>query len=296
MPEHFTLQEVASGVHAAIVDISGAAVGNAAIIDTGDRTVVVDTFMTIVAAKELRATATELTGRDTFLTVNSHWHGDHTGGNAVFDDGEIVATARTVELVASEYPADLNAYEQEIDGYISTFEAKLQSDDEDERRTAQRRLATFAHMRDSIPHMRLALPNVIVDGEMILDDQRRVEIRSLGKGHTDSDIFVLLPEEGIVVAADLSWVGIHPKMDDGYPTEWANTVEAIVALGPQTVVPGHGTAAPVAELAAMAPYMRYVASVISDGTDPADVTVPPGSEEWAGSERFYNGLASLSSR
>jgi len=54
MPEHFTVSEVASGVYACVAGASQAAVGNTAIVDTGSRTIVVDSFMTTVGAAELR--------------------------------------------------------------------------------------------------------------------------------------------------------------------------------------------------------------------------------------------------
>ena len=84
MPEHFSVSEVASGVYACVAGASQAAVGNAAIVDTGARTIVVDSFMTTVGAAELRLVAEQLTGRSVFMLVNTHWHGDHTFGNQVF--------------------------------------------------------------------------------------------------------------------------------------------------------------------------------------------------------------------
>ncbi len=71
----FELVELGPGVHAAVSDIAGAAVGNAAIIDLGDKTLVIDSFMTAQAARELRTEVTRLTGRSAFMLVNTHWHG-----------------------------------------------------------------------------------------------------------------------------------------------------------------------------------------------------------------------------
>ena len=296
MPEHFRLVEVAAGVHAAVVDLAGAAVGNAAIVDTGDRTVVVDTFMTIAAADELRSVATELTGRTTFLTVNSHWHDDHVGGNTVFDDGPIVSTARTAEIVAERYPPDLAAYEREIDAAIEQARSGAASDDEATQASAVKRLETLGHVKDSIPRMRLTLPDVLVDDAIVLEDERRVEIRTLGPGHTDSDTFVWLPDDGIVIAADLCWVELHPKMDHGHPEAWAATADALVALGGQTVVPGHGDPSPIEGMALMGDYLRHVASALA-GLDPDDavdeIPVPPGTEAWRGTARYRAGLAAL---
>src|SRR4051812_36311615 len=99
--EHFTLQAVAEGVWAAIARLDGgAAVGNTAIVDLGDRTLVFDTCWTPTAARDLRAAAETLTGRSVTYTINSHRHGDHVLGNQVFADTVLVATERTREGIA----------------------------------------------------------------------------------------------------------------------------------------------------------------------------------------------------
>src|SRR5262249_56517697 len=74
------------------------AMGNAAIVDLGERTLVFDTFLTTAAARELRETAERLTGRPASLVVNSHRHADHVMGNQVFvPDAVVISTANTRE-------------------------------------------------------------------------------------------------------------------------------------------------------------------------------------------------------
>ena len=116
--DHFTIHEVAPGVHALVVKPGGTAVGNSAVVDLGDRTLVVDTFETLEAADDLLAVTEALTGRRAALVVNTHWHDDHTNGNQLFAGAEIVATPRTVELIAANTPADLDSLAAEIEGYL----------------------------------------------------------------------------------------------------------------------------------------------------------------------------------
>ena len=54
---YFRLEEVAGGVFAAVVTPGVGAMGNAAIVDLGERTLVFDTFLTTPAARELREIA-----------------------------------------------------------------------------------------------------------------------------------------------------------------------------------------------------------------------------------------------
>jgi glyoxylase-like metal-dependent hydrolase (beta-lactamase superfamily II) len=92
---NYDLHEVGDGVWAAIVDDETPAVGNAAIVDLGDETLVFDTTMSFQLAKRLRDEAQELTGRDPGILVNSHWHGDHILGNQSFTGKRIVSSGRT---------------------------------------------------------------------------------------------------------------------------------------------------------------------------------------------------------
>ena len=54
---HFRLEQLADGVYAAIHSEGGEAIGNAGIVDLGDRTLVYDTFFTPQAAADLRFAA-----------------------------------------------------------------------------------------------------------------------------------------------------------------------------------------------------------------------------------------------
>lgn len=45
----------------------------------------------------LKTPLTEKRGSKRFIVVNSHWHLDHVGGNAVYSDSTIIATERTRE-------------------------------------------------------------------------------------------------------------------------------------------------------------------------------------------------------
>lgn len=62
--EHFRLERLTDGVYVAIASDTGAATCNAGIVDLGDRTLIFDTFLTPRAAKDLRAAAAQLTGRE----------------------------------------------------------------------------------------------------------------------------------------------------------------------------------------------------------------------------------------
>ena len=78
-----------------------------------------------VEADDLLAAVRDLTGRTAALVVNTHWHSDHVSGNQVFAGAEILATPRTVELIAETSSPDVAAYTAEIDGYLAFVRERL---------------------------------------------------------------------------------------------------------------------------------------------------------------------------
>jgi len=297
MPEHFTVSEVASGVFACVAGASQAAVGNAAIVDTGARTIVVDSFMTTVGAAELRAVAEQLTGRSVFMLVNTHWHGDHTFGNQVFADVSIVATESTSRAMARDSTSDLEAYGVELDAAFTRFEAMLESDSQADRVVAERRLRRLALLRDDVGIFELTLPDTLIDNEFVVEDQRRVEIMTYGGGHTDSDVFVWVPDVRAVVAGDLGFQGKHPRMVDAHPGAWAEILRRMLALGPSTVIPGHGEPGDEGQLELLIPYFEEAQRRLDeyDG-DWADLPLPAGTEEWDWDYHYSQGLAAIAGR
>ena len=58
--KHFQLEQVGKGIYAAIAKEGGGAVGNAGLVDLGDKVIVFDTFNTQQASEDLRLLAEKL--------------------------------------------------------------------------------------------------------------------------------------------------------------------------------------------------------------------------------------------
>ena len=74
----------------------------------------------------------------------------------------------------------------------------------------------------------------------VLVGGRPVWLRYLGRGHTDTDIVVEVPDAGVLFAGDLLEDGATPFFGDGYPLDWPETVSRMLDLVRGPVVPGHG--------------------------------------------------------
>ncbi|RZQ59610.1 MBL fold metallo-hydrolase [Amycolatopsis suaedae] len=101
---------------------------------------------------------------------------------------------------------------------------------------------------DAITATRIALPDRMVTGRASVDlGGRTVTLWHPGAGHTRHDLVVHVPDTGTVFAGDL----LERGEDTGDYTEfsfndttsladWPVSLDAVLALGPVTVVPGHG--------------------------------------------------------
>lgn len=96
---------------------------------------------------------------------------------------------------------------------------------------------------------------------------RSVELRHLGRGHTDGDVVVAVPDAGVVFAGDLVEESGPPAYgDDSHPLDWPATAARLLGLvrNQDRVVPGHGAVVDRAFVAAQQRDLENVAKSIRD--------------------------------
>jgi glyoxylase-like metal-dependent hydrolase (beta-lactamase superfamily II) len=177
-----------------------------------DRVLVIDTRSTLVQARELLDDLRHVS-RLPHVVLNTHAHFDHVLGNAAFRPCEIWGEdgcARFMHDLGSERRAAVAAEMPEIAADLLASPV-----DPPDR--------TFAR-------------------ETTLDlGDRRVDLRFLGRGHTDHDVVALVPDAGVVFAGDLVEEGAPPSFGDAFPLDWPATLGNLLdAAGEGQVVPGHG--------------------------------------------------------
>ncbi|HEX2756844.1 MAG TPA: MBL fold metallo-hydrolase [Candidatus Limnocylindrales bacterium] len=180
-----------------------------------DGFLVVDTRVSHRQADEILADLRSLSALPVRAVVNTHGHSDHAFGNARFRPAPIWGHTRCATMV---------------------------------RDTGDRQRAGTAA---AIPELAEELAEVVLDPPDRLFDTattvpfdaggRVVELRYLGRGHTDNDIVVLIPDADVLLAGDLLENDATPNFGDGFPLDWPVTVEALVDLVTGAVVPGHGS-------------------------------------------------------
>lgn len=199
---------------------------------------VIDTRSSHVQGAELKRELDELPG-DVRWVVNTHYHHDHCFGNAVFGGLELWGHQRCPARLLEHGEAMRAAMIREIPEQADAWRAVV-----------------------------ITPPTVTFPERAAIDlGGRAVELRYLGRGHTDTDIVLWLPSAGVLFAGDLLENGAAPFFGDGYPLDWPATLDALLALGGQVIVPGHGEVADATfarrsqeEVAAIAGLGRQVAA------------------------------------
>ncbi|WUH92795.1 MBL fold metallo-hydrolase [Streptomyces sp. NBC_00433] len=190
-------------------------------------------------------------GPDVRTVVNTHGNGDHSYGNGLFPDAEIVATdANGKHLCAEPAPAELAAL-------IAT------SDPESALGAYMRR--HFGRYGD-FGGVSAVHPTRTFSGELEMDvDGVAVRLIEVGPAHTAGDLIVHLPEEGVVCAGDVVF-------NEDHPVHWAGPLEAvhraclrILECGPRVVVPGHGPVMAPDEVRRYADYLLDLRAAVHRG-------------------------------
>ena len=226
--------------------------GNTTVI-VGDREVlVVDSCYLPSSAREDIAQIRQWTDKPVRYLVNTHWHADHTRGNATYAEAfpsiGIVSQTATRELIKGNYadhPENAVMIVQRDLGVYGRWLKAGKNDDgvalsKEDRQQLQAILAGADSVVAEFTGLVPRLPDLTFERELNVDlGGRQVQIKFLGPGNTAGDAIVFLPKERILIAGDLV---VHPGpfMGSGFPTEWSKTLEKMIGLNPQIVIPGHG--------------------------------------------------------
>lgn len=161
-------------------------------------------------SEKITASVRQITDKPLKFLVNTHWHGDHTGGNANF------GKAGTI-LVAHENVRKRLGSPSERNGQV----------------------------REASPE--IALPEITFSDELTLHlgDGQSMHVMHVNDAHTDGDSYIYFPEANIIHMGDNFANGGFPFIDlnsggdiDGFIK---NLNMALFIVDDQTqIIPGHG--------------------------------------------------------
>jgi glyoxylase-like metal-dependent hydrolase (beta-lactamase superfamily II) len=221
----FTLKPLGANVFAAIDVPKSGGGANAGFVVGDDGVLVVDTFESADAAKQLLAEIQKVTKLPVKYVVNTHYHLDHVAGNGVFaSQGAVILGHRN------------------IPGWIHTQNLKFFGKDIKPEQKA------FVEG--------LVAPEVTyADGVVVHLGSRIIEVRS-HPGHTGGDSVVTIPDAKVTFGGDLFWCATLPNLIDASTEPWIATLSALETSFPEnTFVPGHGDVGKIADVRAFRGYL-----------------------------------------
>ena len=201
-------------------------------ISIGDDGVVMIDDQFAPLSEKIKATIAEITDKPIRFVINTHWHGDHVGGNANFaNEGSMIVAHKNVRERMS------------TDQFMELFQREVKAAPEE------------------------ALP-VITFKKMINFHLNGDEIRVIHvpHAHTDGDAIIHFVTDNIVHAGDTVFSGTYPFIDvgsGGTVTGFLENLEGIIAISDEDtqIIPGHG---PLTNKAGMIEYHRVLSHIYSN--------------------------------
>lgn len=201
--------------------------GNSIFLEAPGGLILVDTGRHPAHQAKLLAYA-KARGRPIAAIVNTHWHLDHSGGNAemraVYPRAEVFASNAVEGALTGFFPPSRKSAEEFLaSGKASTeLAAEIKRD--------------FAAM-DDVASLKATRP-VTASGEVRIAG-RLLQLNLARFAATEGDVWIYDPAAKLLVAGDLV-VGPVPFFDTGCPEGWREALSEIASRPFETLIPGHG--------------------------------------------------------
>lgn len=191
--------------------------------------VVMDTSGSPLTAKRIRKLIEKEFKRSDFAyVINMHGHWKHAFGNQVFSDAVIIGHK------ACE--ADMRSDAQRLPLYVESMRRSPE---------ARKEGSPLKRILDDVSeNLVLTPPDLTFADRMTLDlGDLTVRLIFFGRSHTESDIFVQVPEEGLLHVGDAfldqAWLPIFHHQPTLDVPRWLEVLERVIAEKPKHVLLAH---------------------------------------------------------
>jgi phosphoglycerate dehydrogenase-like enzyme/glyoxylase-like metal-dependent hydrolase (beta-lactamase superfamily II) len=164
-------------------------------------------------AGDVIAAIKKTTDKPIRYVVDSHHHGDHAYGNAIFAQhgATVVASANCARLLRVNGPKE----------FADAGKGKAG--------------------RKDVAESYLKVPDLIFDEKLVFDDgKQRAELYFFGHAHTAGDAFLYLPKHKVVCTGDACTNGPFNYMGHSDSASWIRVLDKALQLDVKYVCPGHG--------------------------------------------------------
>jgi glyoxylase-like metal-dependent hydrolase (beta-lactamase superfamily II) len=188
---------------------------NTGVIIGDDSVMVIDTQATPRMANMVLERIRSVTDKPVKYVVLSHYHAVRVLGASAYNPEEIIASDKCRAMVAERGQED---WDSEFERFPRLFEGY-----------------------ESIPG--LTWPTMTFSKKMtVYLGKRRIDLMHLGRAHTAGDTVVHVPDAGVIFSGDVVEYHSACYCGDGHFNDWGNTLDAIAAFNPKSIVPGRGDA------------------------------------------------------
>lgn len=210
---------------------------NTIFLITRDGVVVVDTRVTPNEAEKVLVEIRKQTNLAIVYTINTHYHGDHTFGNQIFQSsGSIIAHENVRRSLSGDSGKD----------HLGSFNSRN------------------IHELDKTV---VTPPNMVFKDEMEIFlggySLRLIHVR----GHTDGDLFIYIKELKTLITGDLVVHKKIPDMSDAYIEDWISAMNKLGNLDAEIYIPGHGDPGGKPVLLAMRHYLFNLKTLVLKGLE-----------------------------
>jgi cyclase len=236
--------------------------GNVGFIVTNDGVLVVDDQFNDIAPGIVEQIK-KVTDQPIRYLINTHHHGDHTGGNPTFIKFALIIGHHNVRKHMLMQPAETL---RDMPATIARLEKQLaETTDEQRSRQLQQQLTNGRAALEAARNLKvedIPAPGLTYEKEIrIYLGGEEVQVFHHKRGHTDGDSIIYFPRSKTLHMGDLFFNKMHPFIDvahGGSTKEWIETLDAVLARVPADaiVIPGHG---PVTDTKQLRSFRDYFA-------------------------------------
>jgi cyclase len=246
-----TTQKVADGVYLFTSSRHGDVgfVGNSVAVLSDEGVLVFDAGCVPSDSAAVLAEIRTLTDKPVRYLINSHWHWDHWQGNqtykAAFPELQIISHENTRvlmhEVSVPRTQNDLKA----LRGYLTSLEKDLAAKTaahapNADLRDLQELLQADKNFLAQKQSVQFTYPNLTyANSAAIWLGGREIRL-SHAQAITSGDTYLYLPKEKILVTGDILVRPIPFAVGGTFPADWIATLEKLISLNPELVIPGHG--------------------------------------------------------